>query len=86
MITIQNKVQDLDLTDKAGGNMKKNPIYYDDVAQLLRCLSAAPKETLSQLLWLNKSDFDCLLVSMDKLLSAYLQVTDDLNELQEISE
>lgn len=66
--------------------MKKNPIYYDEVAQLLRCLSAAPKETLSQLLWLNKSDLDCLLVSMDKLLSAYLQVTDDLNELQEVSE
>lgn len=66
--------------------MKKNPIYYDEVAQLLRCLSAAPKETLSQLLWLKKSDLDCLLVSMDKLLSAYLQVTDDLNELQEVSE
>lgn len=66
--------------------MKKNPIYYDEVTQLLRCLSAAPKETLSQLLWLKKSDLDCLLVSMDKLLSAYLQVTDDLNELQEVSE
>ncbi len=66
--------------------MKNNPIYYDEVAQLLRCLSAAPKETLSQLLWLKKSDLDCLLVSMDKLLSAYLQVTDDLNELQEVSE
>ena len=66
--------------------MKKNPIYYDEVAQLLRCLSAAPKETMSQLLWLKKSDLDCLLVSMDKLLSAYLQVTDDLNELQEVSE
>lgn len=66
--------------------MKKNPIYYDEVAQLLRCLSAAPKETLSQLLWLKKSDLDCMLVSMDKLLSAYLQVTDDLNELQEVSE
>lgn len=66
--------------------MKKNPIYYAEVAQLLRCLSAAPKETLSQLLWLKKSDLDCLLVSMDKLLSAYLQVTDDLNELQEVSE
>ena len=66
--------------------MKKNPIYYDEVAQLLRCLSAAPKETLSQLLWLKKSDLDCLLVSMDKLLSAYLQVTDDLNELQEVLE
>lgn len=66
--------------------MKKNPIYYDEVVQLLRCLSAAPKETLSQLLWLKKSDLDCLLVSMDKLLSAYLQVTDDLNELQEVSE
>ena len=66
--------------------MKKYPIYYDEVAQLLRCLSAAPKETLSQLLWLKKSDLDCLLVSMDKLLSAYLQVTDDLNELQEVSE
>lgn len=66
--------------------MKKNPIYYDEVAQLLRCLSVAPKETLSQLLWLKKSDLDCLLVSMDKLLSAYLQVTDDLNELQEVSE
>lgn len=66
--------------------MKKNPIYYDEVTQLLRCLSAAPKETLSQLLWLKKSDLDCMLVSMDKLLSAYLQVTDDLNELQEVSE
>ena len=66
--------------------MKKNPIYYDEVAQLLRCLSAAPKETLSQLLWLKKSDLDCLLVSLDKLLSAYLQVMDDLNELQEVSE
>lgn len=66
--------------------MKKNPIYYDEVAQLLRCLSAAPKETLSQLLWLKKSDLDCLLISLDKLLSAYLQVTDDLNELQEVSE
>lgn len=66
--------------------MKKNPIYYDEVMQLLRCLSAVPKETLSQLLWLKKSDLDCLLVSMDKLLSAYLQVTDDLNELQEVSE
>ena len=66
--------------------MKKNPIYYDEVAQLLRCLSAVPKETLCQLLWLKKSDLDCLLVSMDKLLSAYLQVTDDLNELQEVSE
>lgn len=66
--------------------MKKNPIYYDEVAQLLRCLSAAPQETLSQLLCLKKSDLDCLLVSMDKLLSAYLQVTDDLNELQEVSE
>lgn len=66
--------------------MKKNPIYYDEVAQLLRFLSAAPKETLSQLLWLKKSDLDCLLVSLDKLLSAYLQVTDDLNELQEVSE
>lgn len=66
--------------------MKKNPIYYDDVAQLLRCLSAAQKETLSQLLWLKKSDLDCLLISLDKLLSAYLQVTDDLNELQEVSE
>lgn len=66
--------------------MKKNPIYYDEVAQLLRCLSAAPKETLSQLLCLKKSDLDCLLISLDKLLSAYLQVTDDLNELQEVSE
>ena len=66
--------------------MKKNPIYYDEVAQLLRCLSAAPKETLSNLLWLKKSDLDCLLISLDKLLSAYLQVTDDLNELQEVSE
>lgn len=66
--------------------MKKNPIYYDEVAHLLRCLSAAPNETLSQLLWLKKSDLDCLLISLDKLLSAYLQVTDDLNELQEVSE
>ena len=66
--------------------MKKNPIYYDEVAQLLRCLSAAPKETLSHLLLLKKSDLDCLLISLDKLLSAYLQVTDDLNELQEVSE
>ena len=66
--------------------MKKNPIYYDEVSQLLRYLSAAPKETLSQLLCLKKSDLDCQLASMNKLLSAYLQVTDDLNELQEVSE
>lgn len=66
--------------------MKKNPIYYDEVTQLLRCLSAAPKETLSQFVWIKKSDLDCLLASMNKLLSAYLQVTDDLNELQEVSE
>lgn len=66
--------------------MKKNPIYYDEAAKLLRKLSGAPEDMLIELLCVNRAELENLLLSMDKLLSAYLQVTDDLKELQEVSE
>lgn len=63
--------------------MKENPIYYDESRRLLRSLCAAPQQVLSELLWMKRSELDELLLSMDKLLSAYVQVSDDLNEIQE---
>ena len=60
--------------------MKRNPIYYDEARELLRRLSGAPEEMLAELLSVKRSE---LLLSMDKLLSAYVQVSDDLNEIQE---
>ena len=63
--------------------MKRNPIYYDEVRELLRRLSGAPEEMLAELLSVKRSELDELLLSMDKLLSAYVQVSDDLNEIQE---
>lgn len=63
--------------------MKENPIYYDESRRLLRSLSAAPQQVLSELLWMKRSELNDLLQSMDKLLSAYVQVSDDLNEIQE---
>lgn len=63
--------------------MKRNPIYYDEARRLLRRLSGAPEEMLAELLSVKRSELDELLLSMDKLLSAYVQVSDDLNEIQE---
>lgn len=63
--------------------MKRNPIYYDGARELLRRLSGAPEEMLAELLSVKRSELDELLLSMDKLLSAYVQVSDDLNEIQE---
>ena len=63
--------------------MKRNPIYYDKARELLRRLSGAPEEMLAELLSVKRSELNDLLQSMDKLLSAYVQVSDDLNEIQE---
>ena len=63
--------------------MKRNPIYYDEARELLRRLSGEPEEMLAELLSVKRSELDELLLSMDKLLSAYVQVSDDLNEIQE---
>ena len=63
--------------------MKRNPIYYDEARELLRILSGAPEEMLAELLIVKRSELDEMLISMDKLLSAYVQVSDDLNEIQE---
>lgn len=63
--------------------MKENPIYYDEARELLRRLSGEPEEMLAELLSVKRSELDELLLSMDKLLSAYVQVSDDLNEIQE---
>ena len=38
---------------------------------------------LAELLIVKRSELDEMLLSMDKLLSAYVQVSDDLNEIQE---
>lgn len=63
--------------------MKRNPIYYDEARELLRRLSGVPEEMLAELLSVKTSELDELLLSMYKLLSAYVQVSDDLNEIQE---
>jgi hypothetical protein len=63
--------------------MKRNPIYYDEARELLRRLSGVPEEMLAELLSVKSSELDELLLSMYKLLSAYVQVSDDLNEIQE---
>lgn len=62
--------------------MKKDPIYYSEVAHFLRRLSEAPQDLLSELLCMNRVNLDNNLLSLDKLLSAYIQVSDDLEELQ----
>lgn len=66
--------------------MKKDPIYYTEVAHFLRRLAEAPQDMLCELLCVNRAELENMLLSMDKLLSAYLQVSDDLKELQEVSE
>lgn len=66
--------------------MKNNPIYYDEAAKLIRRLSEAPEDMSIELLCVNKAELEILLLSINKLLSAYLQVTEDLKELQEVSE
>ena len=64
--------------------MKNDPIYYSEASHLLRRLSEAPQDMLSELLCINKSNLEDLLLSLDKLLSAYVQVNDDLEELQKM--
>lgn len=63
--------------------MKENPIYYDEVSYLHRRLTEVPKD-LSEILCMKRSELENLLLAMDKLLSAYVQVSDDLNEIQEV--
>lgn len=62
--------------------MKNDPIYYPEASHLLRRLSEAPQDMLCELLCLNRANLENLLLSFDKLLSAYIQVSDDLNDLQ----
>lgn len=62
--------------------MKKDPIYYSEVAHFLRRLAEAPQDLLCELLCMNRANLENNLLSLDKLLSAYIQVSDDLEELQ----
>ena len=62
--------------------MKNDPIYYSEVSHLLRRLSEAPQDMLCELLCMNRTNLEDLLLSLDKLLSVYVQVNDDLEELQ----
>ena len=67
--------------------MKNNPIYYDEVKYLLTHLRDADEQRIyHELNYDSLGMFRISLSCLDKLLSAYLQVTDDLMELQEVSE
>lgn len=53
--------------------MKKDPICYTEVAHYLRRLAEAPQDMLCELLCMNRAELENMLLSMDKLLSAYLR-------------
>ena len=67
--------------------MKQNPIFYDEAMDLLDRLSKIPYSDFARLLGF-KSGYEVIdsLANLNKLLSAYVQLSDDLKELQEVSE
>lgn len=63
--------------------MKDNPIYYDEVKYLLSHLRDADEQRLyHELNYDSLGMFRISLSCLEKLLSAYIQVWDDLEELQ----
>lgn len=74
--------------------MKNYPIFYEESRKLCDALMSVPEdkhEELSKLLGFDYTpelfnDITLALMALDKLLSAYVQVSDDLKELQEMSE
>lgn len=62
--------------------MSRNIIYYDKSWKFLRALANVPPAKLAILLSLQTSEIEDMIHSFDKLLSAYVQVYEDLNELQ----
>lgn len=67
--------------------MGNNPIYYNEAYDLLRHLKETDEQRLRvELGFENLGMFRIELAPLEKLLSAYVQVSDDLEELQEVSE
>ena len=67
--------------------MKQNPIYYNEAYDLLKRLKENDEQRLRvELGYENLGMYRIELASLEKLLSAYVQVSDDLKELQEVSE
>lgn len=67
--------------------MKKNPIYYDEALDLFHRLNRIAYTELADLCdYKSETEIMLALGNLYKLLQAYIQVTDDLKELQEVSE
>lgn len=72
--------------------MKDYPIFYEESRKLCEALKSVPTEKhkeLSDLLGFDYTpelfnDLSLCLMALDKLLSAYVQVSADLAELQEV--
>lgn len=73
--------------------MKEKPIFYEESRKLCDALQSVPSDkypVLCELLGIEYTpelfnDLDLALIALDHLLSAYVQVSDDLAELQEVS-
>lgn len=65
--------------------MVNNPIYYNEVQDLLNRLCAKDEHVLRLILsYESEAEFRDAKHSLEKLLSAYVQISDDLKELQEV--
>ena len=65
--------------------MKKNPIYYEESLDLFHRLNRIAYTELAELCdYKSETEIMLALSNLYKLLQAYIQVTDDLEELQKI--